>query len=92
MIITGVKWYPGWYPNSYGETDDYAFKVLHMYVVTVKDLEIGVFEVEQHNFCDAGIVPGVRRVRTVSGGLCLVVCESIRHLFTGTLPWARQCE
>ena len=82
VIINGVKWYP----DSYGETDDYAFKVLHMYVVTVKDLEIGVFEVDKHIFCncdhDDDIVPGVRKVRAVAGEVCLVLCESIRHLVT----------
>ena len=30
VIMSGVKWYS----NSYGEKDDYAFKVLHMYVET----------------------------------------------------------
>ena len=86
VVIAGVKWYPG----SYGETDDYAFKVLHMYVVTVVnthpdldgDLDIGVFAVEKHDFCGVSMVPGVSTVRTVSVGRRFVLCNSIRHFVT----------
>ena len=84
VVIAGVKWYPG----SYGETDDYAFKVLNMYVVTVVDTradldgDIGVFAVEKHDFCGVSRVPGVRTVRTVSVGRRFVLCNSIRHLVT----------
>ena len=84
VIIAGVKWYPG----SYGETNDYAFKVVKMYVVTVVktssdlDGDIGVFAVEKHDFCGVSMVPGVRTVRTASVGRRFVLCNSIRHLVT----------